>query len=145
MRSPSRGHGGRRRLRWRGGCVAYLDRSTPHATGRWVSTHAGAALRVYLLQGFYIVTYSHYGWRTATGREAEAPDGPGGGDLVSIRGLRDSFLTSVPTAVCQQLTLRCHTYLLHRDQGWDINYEDDNKVGWVSSHILTGAAGLERD
>uniref|UniRef100_A0A0D9W2Z0 Uncharacterized protein n=1 Tax=Leersia perrieri TaxID=77586 RepID=A0A0D9W2Z0_9ORYZ len=131
MRSPSRGHGGRRRLRWRGGCVAYLDRSTPHATGRWVSTHAGAALRVYLLQGFYIVTCflspmvdaeanaphefkpfirqlpDHYGWRTATGREAEAPDGPGGGDLVSIRGLRDSFLTS--------------------------------------SHILTGAAGLERD
>uniref|UniRef100_A0A0E0JD49 Protein RER1 n=1 Tax=Oryza punctata TaxID=4537 RepID=A0A0E0JD49_ORYPU len=38
----------------------YLDRSTPHATGRWVGTLAVAAiygLRVYLVQGFYIVTY----------------------------------------------------------------------------------------
>lgn len=38
----------------------YLDRSTPHATGRWLGTLAVAAiyaLRVYLVQGFYIVTY----------------------------------------------------------------------------------------
>uniref|UniRef100_A0A0D3EIP3 Protein RER1 n=1 Tax=Oryza barthii TaxID=65489 RepID=A0A0D3EIP3_9ORYZ len=38
----------------------YLDRSTPHATGRWIGTLAVAAiyaLRVYLVQGFYIVTY----------------------------------------------------------------------------------------
>ncbi|KAL5227449.1 hypothetical protein ABZP36_015714 [Zizania latifolia] len=38
----------------------YLDRSTPHATGRWLATLAVAAiyaLRVYLVQGFYIVTY----------------------------------------------------------------------------------------
>lgn len=38
----------------------YLDRSTPHATGRWLGTLAAAAiyaLRVYLVQGFYIVTY----------------------------------------------------------------------------------------
>uniref|UniRef100_A0A0D9WEL7 Uncharacterized protein n=1 Tax=Leersia perrieri TaxID=77586 RepID=A0A0D9WEL7_9ORYZ len=55
--SPSQGHGGRRRLRRHGGCIVYLDRSTPHATGRWVATLAGVALRVYLLQGFYIVTF----------------------------------------------------------------------------------------
>jgi hypothetical protein len=38
----------------------YLDRSTPHATGRWLGTLAAAAiyaLRVYMVQGFYIVTY----------------------------------------------------------------------------------------
>jgi hypothetical protein len=38
----------------------YLDRSTPHATGRWLGTLAAAAiyaLRVYMAQGFYIVTY----------------------------------------------------------------------------------------
>ncbi|KAL6011361.1 Protein rer1b [Asimina triloba] len=38
----------------------YLDRSTPHTVGRWLGT-AGLALlyslRVYYLQGFYIVTY----------------------------------------------------------------------------------------
>ncbi|KAG0462545.1 hypothetical protein HPP92_021021 [Vanilla planifolia] len=38
----------------------YLDRSTPHPVGRWLGT-AGVVLiyllRVYLLQGFYIVTY----------------------------------------------------------------------------------------
>ncbi|XP_058092055.1 protein RER1B-like [Magnolia sinica] len=38
----------------------YLDRSTPHSVGRWLGT-AGLALiyflRVYYLQGFYIVTY----------------------------------------------------------------------------------------
>ncbi|XP_058092056.1 protein RER1B-like [Magnolia sinica] len=38
----------------------YLDRSTPHSLGRWLGT-AGLAsiysLRVYYLQGFYIVTY----------------------------------------------------------------------------------------
>ncbi|XP_078445706.1 protein RER1B-like [Wolffia australiana] len=38
----------------------YLDRSTPHTLGRWVATLAVAliyVLRVYLLQGFYIVSY----------------------------------------------------------------------------------------
>jgi hypothetical protein len=38
----------------------YLDRSTPHATGRWVGTLAVAAiyaLRVYMVHGFYIVSY----------------------------------------------------------------------------------------
>lgn len=38
----------------------YLDRSTPHTLGRWLGTLAIAivyTLRVYLLQGFYIVTY----------------------------------------------------------------------------------------
>jgi hypothetical protein len=38
----------------------YLDRSTPHATGRWLGTLAVAAiyaLRVYMVQGFYIVSY----------------------------------------------------------------------------------------
>ncbi|KAK9028853.1 hypothetical protein V6N11_025990 [Hibiscus sabdariffa] len=37
-----------------------LDRSTPHLTERWLGTLAIAAiyvLRVYLLQGFYIVSY----------------------------------------------------------------------------------------
>ncbi|KAL6011359.1 hypothetical protein ACLOJK_001805 [Asimina triloba] len=38
----------------------YLDRSTPHALGRWLGT-AGLvflySLRVYFLQGFYIVSY----------------------------------------------------------------------------------------
>ncbi|XP_072987067.1 protein RER1B-like [Typha latifolia] len=38
----------------------YLDRSTPHTVGRWLGTLAVAAiyvLRVYFVQGFYIVTY----------------------------------------------------------------------------------------
>ncbi|KAL0924554.1 hypothetical protein M5K25_005392 [Dendrobium thyrsiflorum] len=38
----------------------YLDRSTPHRVGRWLGTLAVALiylLRVYLLQGFYIITY----------------------------------------------------------------------------------------
>lgn len=38
----------------------YLDRSTPHTMGRWVGTLAVAmiyVLRVYLVQGFYIVSY----------------------------------------------------------------------------------------
>jgi hypothetical protein len=38
----------------------YLDRSTSHATGRWLGTFAVAAiyaLRVYMVQGFYIVSY----------------------------------------------------------------------------------------
>ncbi|KAG1366285.1 protein RER1B [Cocos nucifera] len=38
----------------------YLDRSTPHAVGRWLGTLGIAAiycLRVYYVQGFYIVTY----------------------------------------------------------------------------------------
>ncbi|RWV98748.1 hypothetical protein GW17_00038384 [Ensete ventricosum] len=38
----------------------YLDKSTPHATGRWLGTVGVAAiyfLRVYFLQGFYIITY----------------------------------------------------------------------------------------
>ncbi|KAK1280529.1 Protein RER1B [Acorus gramineus] len=38
----------------------YLDRSTPHLVGRWIGTLAVAAvymLRVYLIQGFYIVSY----------------------------------------------------------------------------------------
>ncbi|KAE8674505.1 Protein RER1B [Hibiscus syriacus] len=38
-----------------------LDRSTPHITERWLGTLAVAAiyvLRVYLLQGFYIVSYA---------------------------------------------------------------------------------------
>ncbi|TVU22323.1 hypothetical protein EJB05_32009, partial [Eragrostis curvula] len=38
----------------------YLDRSTPHSTGRWLGTLGVAAiyaLRVYLVEGFYIVTY----------------------------------------------------------------------------------------
>jgi len=38
----------------------YLDRSTAHATGRWLGTLAVAAiyaLRVYMVQGFYIVSY----------------------------------------------------------------------------------------
>jgi hypothetical protein len=38
----------------------YLDRSTSHATGRWLGTLAVAAiyaLRVYMVQGFYIVSY----------------------------------------------------------------------------------------
>ena len=38
----------------------YLDRSTPHSTGRWVGTLAVAAiyaLRVYMVHGFYIVSY----------------------------------------------------------------------------------------
>ncbi|KAJ3694317.1 hypothetical protein LUZ60_009797 [Juncus effusus] len=38
----------------------YLDKSTPHLTGRWVGTVCLALiylLRVYLVQGFYIVTY----------------------------------------------------------------------------------------
>ncbi|XP_074565279.1 protein RER1B-like [Curcuma longa] len=38
----------------------YLDKSTPHAPGRWLGT-AGIAsiyvLRVYFIQGFYIITY----------------------------------------------------------------------------------------
>ncbi|XP_021284801.1 protein RER1B-like [Herrania umbratica] len=38
----------------------YLDRSTPHLAERWLGTLAVAAiyvLRVYVLQGFYIVSY----------------------------------------------------------------------------------------
>ncbi|XP_077231969.1 protein RER1B-like [Tasmannia lanceolata] len=38
----------------------YLDRSTPHPVRRWLGTLAAAAvyvLRVYFLQGFYIVSY----------------------------------------------------------------------------------------
>ncbi|KAJ4794234.1 Rer1 family protein [Rhynchospora pubera] len=38
----------------------YLDKSTPHITGRWLGTLSIAlfyALRVYFVQGFYIVTY----------------------------------------------------------------------------------------
>ncbi|KAJ6805384.1 putative protein RER1A [Iris pallida] len=38
----------------------YLDRSTPHPLGRWIGTLAVAAvyiLRVYFVQGFYIVSY----------------------------------------------------------------------------------------
>uniref|UniRef100_A0ACD5VFB2 Uncharacterized protein n=2 Tax=Avena sativa TaxID=4498 RepID=A0ACD5VFB2_AVESA len=38
----------------------YLDRSTPHATGRWVGTLVVAAiyaLRVFMVHGFYIVSY----------------------------------------------------------------------------------------
>ncbi|KAK1325139.1 Protein RER1B [Acorus calamus] len=38
----------------------YLDRSTPHPVGRWLGTLAVAiiyVLRVYLIQGFYIVSY----------------------------------------------------------------------------------------
>ncbi|KAJ0971670.1 hypothetical protein J5N97_019629 [Dioscorea zingiberensis] len=38
----------------------YLDRSTPHPIGRWLGTAAVAAiyvLRVYFVQGFYIVSY----------------------------------------------------------------------------------------
>ena len=38
----------------------YLDKTTPHAVYRWVGTFAFAclyALRVYYLQGFYIVSY----------------------------------------------------------------------------------------
>ncbi|KAG6488051.1 hypothetical protein ZIOFF_056809 [Zingiber officinale] len=38
----------------------YLDKSTPHATERWIGTAGVAAiycLRVYLLQGFYIISY----------------------------------------------------------------------------------------
>ncbi|MQM21465.1 hypothetical protein Taro_054505 [Colocasia esculenta] len=38
----------------------YLDKSTPHTMGRWMGTLAVGlvyALRVYLLQGFYIVSY----------------------------------------------------------------------------------------
>ncbi|XWS25787.1 hypothetical protein CRYUN_Cryun27aG0097400 [Craigia yunnanensis] len=38
----------------------YLDCSTPHLTERWLGTLAIAAiyvLRVYLVQGFYIVSY----------------------------------------------------------------------------------------
>lgn len=38
----------------------YLDKSTPHITGRWLGTLSIAliyALRVYIVQGFYIVSY----------------------------------------------------------------------------------------
>lgn len=38
----------------------YLDKSTPHVTGRWLGTLSVAliyALRVYIVQGFYIVSY----------------------------------------------------------------------------------------
>ena len=38
----------------------YLDKSTPHVTYRWVGTFVLAllyALRVYFVQGFYIVSY----------------------------------------------------------------------------------------
>lgn len=38
----------------------YLDRSTPHPVGRWLATLGVASvyiLRVYLIQGFYIVSY----------------------------------------------------------------------------------------
>ncbi|XP_020088199.1 protein RER1B-like [Ananas comosus] len=38
----------------------YLDRSTPHTVERWIGTFVVAAiyvLRVYFVQGFYIVTY----------------------------------------------------------------------------------------
>ncbi|PKU81787.1 protein RER1B-like [Dendrobium catenatum] len=38
----------------------YLDRSTPHPLGRWLGTIGVASiylLRVYLIQGFYIITY----------------------------------------------------------------------------------------
>ncbi|XP_072961558.1 protein RER1B-like [Typha angustifolia] len=38
----------------------YLDKSTPHAVERWVGTAVVAAiyvLRVYYVQGFYVVTY----------------------------------------------------------------------------------------
>ncbi|CAN6452967.1 unnamed protein product [Victoria cruziana] len=38
----------------------YLDRSTPHPVGRWLGTLAAAviySLRVYYVQGFYIVSY----------------------------------------------------------------------------------------
>ncbi|XP_022860266.1 protein RER1D-like [Olea europaea var. sylvestris] len=38
----------------------YLDRSAPHITRRWLGTLAAAAvyvLRVYYVQGFYVVSY----------------------------------------------------------------------------------------
>lgn len=38
----------------------YLDKTTPHATYRWIGTFFLAllyALRVYYVQGFYVVTY----------------------------------------------------------------------------------------
>ncbi|XP_068642974.1 protein RER1B-like [Aristolochia californica] len=38
----------------------YLDRSTPHPVGRWLGTLAVASiyvLRVYYIQGFYIISY----------------------------------------------------------------------------------------
>lgn len=38
----------------------YLDRSTPHTTGRWLGTAVVAViyvLRVYFVHGFYIVSY----------------------------------------------------------------------------------------
>ncbi|XP_060217307.1 protein RER1A-like [Lycium barbarum] len=38
----------------------YLDKTTPHATYRWIGTFVLAllyALRVYYVQGFYVVTY----------------------------------------------------------------------------------------
>ncbi|PHT92718.1 Protein RER1D [Capsicum annuum] len=38
----------------------YLDKTTPHATYRWIGTFVFAllyALRVYSVQGFYVVTY----------------------------------------------------------------------------------------
>lgn len=38
----------------------YLDRSTPHTVGRWLGTLGVAGiyvLRVYYLQGFYVVSY----------------------------------------------------------------------------------------
>lgn len=38
----------------------YLDKSTPHATERWIGTAGFSViycLRVYLVQGFYIVSY----------------------------------------------------------------------------------------
>lgn len=38
----------------------YLDRSTPHAAGRWIGTLAvlvAFVMRIYFVQGFYIVSY----------------------------------------------------------------------------------------
>lgn len=49
---------------WKNDCSRtfqyYLDRSTPHPMRRWLGTLAAAAiyvLRVYCVQGFYVVTY----------------------------------------------------------------------------------------
>ena len=39
----------------------YLDKTTPHAVPRWVGTAVLAliyAIRVYFIQGFYIITYA---------------------------------------------------------------------------------------
>lgn len=51
-------------LKWRGELLQkfqhYLDKSTPHPVARWLGSVVVAAIycvRVYFLQGFYIVTY----------------------------------------------------------------------------------------